>query len=83
MSLEPDHLVIVFYLATEPFRGGFRWLVRRYGVTHVVETGNEAFASEADARKSERRALIRASACVPVGRRRTVTNAAINGKPVG
>ncbi len=57
-----------------------------YGNTaspHAVETGNEAFASEADARKSGRRALIRASACVPVGRRRAVTNAAIDGTPVG
>ena len=83
MSFEPDHLVTVFYLAMEPFRGGFRWLVRQYGVAHAVETGNEAFASEADARKSGRRALIRASACVPVGRRRAAAHAAIDGTPVG
>ena len=78
MSFEPDHPVTVFYLATEPFRGGFRWLVRQYGVVDAIETGNEAFASEADARKSGRRALIRASACVSVGRHRAVTNADID-----
>ena len=70
MSFEPDLPVTVFYLATERFRGGFRWLVKQYGAAHAVETGNEAFASEAEARKSGRPALIRASARIPVGRRR-------------
>lgn len=65
MSFEPDCPVIVFYLATEPFRGGFRWLVKQYGAAAAVETGNEAFATEAEARKSGRRALIQASARVP------------------
>ena len=71
MSFEPDCPVIVFYLATEPFRGGFRWLVKQYGaIPAAAETGNEAFATEAEARKSGRRALIQASARVPVGGRR-------------
>ena len=69
MSFEPDHPVTVFYLATEPFRGGYRWLVKQYGAAHAIETGNEAFASETDARKSGRRALIRNSAHMPLPRR--------------
>lgn len=85
MSYEPDHPVTVFYLATEPFRGGYRWLVKRYGATHAVETGNEAFASEAEARKSGRRALIRNSAHVPAGRRSDLADfdGAIDGQTVG
>lgn len=68
MPFEPDLPVTVFYLATAPFRGGFRWQVRQYGTAQAIETGNEAFASEAEARKSGRRALIRASAHSPKGR---------------
>ena len=85
MSYEPDHPVTVFYLATEPVRGGYRWLVRQYGAAHAVETGNEAFASEAEARKSGRRALIRTSAHIPLGRRGDVAelHAVIAGQSVG
>ncbi len=72
MSFEPDHPVTVFYLTTEPFRGGFRWLMKRYGAAQVVETGNEAFSTEVEARKSGRRVLIRSSARMPVGRRRDI-----------
>lgn len=85
MSFEPDHPVTVFYLATESFRGGYRWLVRQYGAAQAVETGNEAFASEAEARKSGRRALIRTSAHIPLGRRDGVVDfdAGIDGQSVG
>ena len=85
MSFEPDRPVTVFYLATEPFRGGFRWLVRQYGAADAVETGNEAFASEAEARKSGRRALIRASARLPLSRRRGLEalDAALDGRTAG
>ena len=85
MSYEPDHPVTVFYLVTEPFRGGYRWLVKQYGAPQAVETGNEAFASEAEARKSGRHALIRNSAHIKVGRKPDVANfdAAIDGQTLG
>lgn len=79
MSFEPDHPVTVFYLATEPFRGGFRWLVKQYGAAGAVQTGNEAFASEAEARKNGRRALIAASASISIGRRRGETSLGASG----
>lgn len=62
MSIEPDFPVTVFYLATEPFRGGFRWLIRQFGAPRPLETGNETFGTEADARKGGKRAFIRVSA---------------------
>lgn len=80
MSFEPDHPVTVFYLVTEPFRGGFRWLVKQYGAPQPVETGNEAFATEAEARKGGRRALIRSSARVSVSRKRVKD---VDAWPVG
>lgn len=83
MSFEPDLPVTVFYLVVEPFRGGFRWLVKQYGAARAVETGNEAFASETEARKSGRPALIRTTASVDRGRRVADLDALFDGRSAG
>ena len=57
-EVAPSDEVHVHYLAVEACRGGFRWTVRRFGSVSAVRTCTETFASEVDAPKAGRSALI-------------------------
>lgn len=57
-----DQDVEVFYLASEGFRGGHRWIIKRYGRPEPVLTGSESFATEAAARLAGKPSLIAVSA---------------------
>ena len=56
-----SEMAAVFYLGIEPYRGGFRWLVRKFGVVEPVEIGIESYDTEEEARRSGKKSLIAAT----------------------